>query len=414
MNILITSIGNKLNLVKYFRRALFNEGSGRIFGADSDPLVSTRSFLDTFLRSPSVTSPEFPEWLLNQVRQHQIDLIIPSRDEDLAYMAAYKQVLREQYQCRLMIAEPDVIDICLDKSRFYAWCLRHDFSYPYILDKEQVREQDLPLFIKPKSGSGSRHVYHLQTWQEWQHLKKDLDDNFLVQHYISGQEYTIDVFVDLSGKVISVVPRARLKTWQGESVHSRVELDQQLITLSTQLAEQLHLEGHNTIQCFKHNGEVLFSEVNARYGGGFTLGIEAGADTPRYLIREQRLLPPIADGLVIVDGMEMRRIQKDFFSTGTQAKVFCFDLDGTICSEACPYEDAQPMPLIVEKINQLYERGHKIVIATARGAASKTCWRALTEKQLQDWGVKYHELNTSKPYADYYIDNKAVDILEFI
>ena len=414
MNILITSIGNKVNLVKYFRRALFNEGTGMLFGSDIDPLVPTRSFLDRLLCSPPSDSPLFPEWLVEQVKSHQVRLIIPSRDEDLPQLARLKKLLHADYHCRVMVAEPDVIDICLDKSRFYYWCARHGFAYPEVLEKEQVKQQDLPLFVKPKTGSGSRYVYPVQSWQQWQDVKQDLGDDFLVQRFVSGQEYTLDVFVGQAGKVLSVVPRARLKTQHGESVHSRVELDQQLIKLATQLAEQLNLVGHNTIQCFKQQGEVLFSEVNARFGGGFTLGVEAGADTPRYLLREQKSLAPLNDHLSLQDGLEMRRIHKDLFYAAKKSKVFCFDLDGTICSENCPYEQAQPMPLIVEKINLLFQQGHTIIIATARGAASQTCWRELTEKQLNEWGVQYHELITSKPYADVYIDNKALDVLEFI
>ena len=33
--------------------------------------------------------------------------------------------------------------------------------------------------------------------------------------------------------------------------------------------------------------------------------------------------------------------------------------------------------------------------------------RDLTEKQLEKWGVKYHEL-FEKPHADVFIDDKAV------
>ena len=34
--------------------------------------------------------------------------------------------------------------------------------------------------------------------------------------------------------------------------------------------------------------------------------------------------------------------------------------------------------------------------------------RDLTEKQLEKWGVKYHELLFGKPHADVFIDDKAV------
>jgi len=37
----------------------------------------------------------------------------------------------------------------------------------------------------------------------------------------------------------------------------------------------------------------------------------------------------------------------------------------------------------------------------------------LTEKQLKDWGCKYHELIMGKPHADYFIDDKGINSDEF-
>jgi len=37
----------------------------------------------------------------------------------------------------------------------------------------------------------------------------------------------------------------------------------------------------------------------------------------------------------------------------------------------------------------------------------------LTKQQLEEWGVKYHELIMGKPHADYFIDDKGVNADEF-
>ena len=37
----------------------------------------------------------------------------------------------------------------------------------------------------------------------------------------------------------------------------------------------------------------------------------------------------------------------------------------------------------------------------------------LTEKQLKDWGCKYHELIMGKPHADFFIDDKGINSDEF-
>ena len=60
-------------------------------------------------------------------------------------------------------------------------------------------------------------------------------------------------------------------------------------------------------------------------------------------------------------------------------------------------------------LNQLYEEGHTIKLFTARGAQTGIDWREITEEKLAEWGVKYHELLMTKPHADIFIDDKAIN-----
>ena len=96
--------------------------------------------------------------------------------------------------------------------------------------------------------------------------------------------------------------------------------------------------------------------------------------------------------------------------------IYVFDLDGTLCthdpdgklSRVEPYKER------IEMVNKLYDEGHDIIIDTARGYKTGINWRELTEKQLKDWGVKYHMLRTGvKIYADYYIDDKGIRDTDF-
>jgi len=63
----------------------------------------------------------------------------------------------------------------------------------------------------------------------------------------------------------------------------------------------------------------------------------------------------------------------------------------------------------IEKINTLYDEGHTIVYWTARGSLTGIDWRELTEKQLKEWGVKYHDLKLDKPYYNLFIDDKNIN-----
>jgi len=94
--------------------------------------------------------------------------------------------------------------------------------------------------------------------------------------------------------------------------------------------------------------------------------------------------------------------------------IYCFDLDGTLCNEMLgDYERSIPNMDVISKVNQLFDEGHIIKIFTGRGSKTGIDWREFTEKQLNSWGVKYHELIMGKPVADIFIDDKAVNIKDW-
>jgi hypothetical protein len=94
---------------------------------------------------------------------------------------------------------------------------------------------------------------------------------------------------------------------------------------------------------------------------------------------------------------------------------YCFDLDGTLCTNSYPdYTKAQPILERIELVNLLYEQGHHITIETARGAVSGKDWKEVTALQLEEWGVKHHRLRVGiKMDADFYIDDKGINANEF-
>ena len=91
-------------------------------------------------------------------------------------------------------------------------------------------------------------------------------------------------------------------------------------------------------------------------------------------------------------------------------------MDGTICTktEKTSYHDAEPIDLVINKVNRLYDEGHCIKIFTARGQASGVDYKDLTSAQLEKWKVKHHQLIFNKPAADFYIDDKALNPGEFV
>jgi len=107
---------------------------------------------------------------------------------------------------------------------------------------------------------------------------------------------------------------------------------------------------------------------------------------------------------------------------------YVFDIDGTLCitpqaiEGGLPnYKFSKPLPRRVEKVNSLYESGNHIILYTARGMGRSNNnpllaiqeFYELTANQLEEWGVKYHNLILGKPNGDFYIDDKGINDEDF-
>ena len=102
-------------------------------------------------------------------------------------------------------------------------------------------------------------------------------------------------------------------------------------------------------------------------------------------------------------------------------KIIAFDLDDVLCSRTSEdgdiekYKSCKPNQEMIKVLNKCYEKGHKIIIYTARGM---TCFKGnvndiysnlyeITKTQLDQWGVNYHQLIMGKIHFDLFIDDKA-------
>lgn len=110
--------------------------------------------------------------------------------------------------------------------------------------------------------------------------------------------------------------------------------------------------------------------------------------------------------------------------------TFIIDIDGTICNAAkrpdgsYDYPNAVPIPSTIERINRLYDEGHKIILFTARG--NRTFKGDLKKIQdfhgpiLKEWvekhEVKCHEIRTGKPWGEdpIYVDNRNLSLHAFV
>ncbi|HUW44224.1 MAG TPA: hypothetical protein VMW50_00360 [Dehalococcoidia bacterium] len=104
-------------------------------------------------------------------------------------------------------------------------------------------------------------------------------------------------------------------------------------------------------------------------------------------------------------------------------KRMIVDFDDTISlTTTRDWENAEPIWPVINKMNNLYEKGWEIWIVTARGQLScdgdfqkaDQKYRKIMETWLHKHGVKYHNLSFEKRLASYYVDDKALTPEEFV
>lgn len=292
MNVLITSASRKVWLVRAFQEALAKEGGGRVIAVDASPTSAALYVADEHYVVPRSDDPAFLEQVSQVCTEREVRLLVPTRDEELPLFATQKAALARQ-GTTVMVSDPEAVRVCQDKLEFARFCKAQLIETPTLYEGAPPC---FPVFVKPRVGKGGRGTFLARSQSELESALAFLRGDAVVQDYVVAPEFTIDLFADFSGTVISAVPRQRLLVVGGESFVSKTVKEPRLRDEAIRLARALQLAGHCTIQCFLDEDIVKFIEVNPRFGGAAALGFAAGVSTPHFLIRllkGERLQPQL-------------------------------------------------------------------------------------------------------------------------
>lgn len=190
-----------------------------------------------------------------------------------------------------MVSNVDLVRACRDK-RLTADLFRdHGIRTPRLAPAPSPG--DYPLIAKPYDGSSSIGVRVLRSESD---LTPDLvaDPKNIFCEYLEPREhdeYTVDMYYDRDSALKCLVPRLRIETRGGEVSKGRTSKLSPLLEVGDRLRELEGARGCITAQFFlnKATKELAGIEINPRFGGGFPLSYESGANFPAWLINEYLL-----------------------------------------------------------------------------------------------------------------------------
>ncbi len=284
INVLITSAGRRVSLVRSFQdtlKRLF--GKGKTYTCDMNPNLSAACQVsDGFLKVPRVTDKEYLEVLKRFCIENNISIIIPTIDTELHILADAKdEFLKEGIL--IAVSNVKLCETFYFKSSTEQFFKSYGFDTPKII--KDINKCNYPIFAKLNNSSCSIGAMKVDTFEVAKVLAQN--SSYIFQEFISGEEYTVDVFIDSKGNVISVVPRLRIEVRAGEVSKAKTVKDNMIINEVKRLCKYLNgAYGCLTIQLFKTDTRIVFIEINPRFGGGYPLSYLSGANFAEYLIKD--------------------------------------------------------------------------------------------------------------------------------
>jgi len=230
-------------------------------------------------------SSEFARSLLECCRELEIDVLVPTVDSELIPLASSRSAFTAA-GTKLLLASESALRLCLDK-----WAVISAMDETVPVPRCEICNETLdwsswtlPAIVKPRRGSGSRGVRLIDRWEQLDGCPRNED---LLQEYLPGPEFSLDVLASTYGEIRAVVPRARLKLDSGIAVTSRTVHDPHLQALGRRAAELVGISGVANVQVKQdHAGVPRLIEINPRFTGTMPLTVASGINMPRLALGE--------------------------------------------------------------------------------------------------------------------------------
>lgn len=256
----------------------------KVIGVDCHPLSVGFYFADAGYCIPTADAPDYIPTLLKICKKENVNAILPAVDEELVVLANHKDEF-EKMGVFVVVAKEETIEICFDKFKTYKFFVQNNIPTPTTYDALKVKEVSYPKIIKPRFGRGQHNVYNINNQKEFEFFKEYVKKP-LLQDYVEGQEYTVDLLADFNSRVLCIVPRKRLGVESGVSIKGITVYKKEIIDDCIDIVKKLGIIGPANIQCFiDSNNKLLFTEINPRLAGGVALAVAADSNILLNLVR---------------------------------------------------------------------------------------------------------------------------------
>ena len=158
MNLLLTSIGKRIELIEHLKSRF------RIIGADASTENAAKYFTDVFYQIPRCSEENYVDKLLTICKKEEVSLLVPLYEPEFMILDGARERFREA-GVTLVLSDKAVLDICDDKRKTAVFFEKYDIPAPKTFSAQEVediiggRTAAYPLIVKPVDGMGSENIF---------------------------------------------------------------------------------------------------------------------------------------------------------------------------------------------------------------------------------------------------------------
>lgn len=269
-----------------------------------------QGFCDVFEQAPQTNEEGYIDWLINIIKKHHIDLIIPGIEVDMYKWVDYISEIKKSGVI-VLLNNIDLILLCKDKWVFYE--AFNKVNTPHVIETSLVTDFDyivnkfgLPFLLKPRCGYGSKGIVKINNIDDFLNHKNDLGSILMAQPIIGNEneEFTTSAFCDGKGNFFASMTLKRKLSKDGFTEKAEVVHMDKIDEALNDLCKYFKPIGPTNFQFRKHNGTLKLLEINPRISSSTSIRTAFGYNECQmaieyYLENKEPVQPLIKQGRAV-------------------------------------------------------------------------------------------------------------------
>jgi predicted ATP-grasp superfamily ATP-dependent carboligase len=266
-NVLVFPCGSEIGLEIY--KSASNSTHFKLIGGSSVNDHGSFVYKNYISNIPMVNEEDFIEKINKIIDDHDIDIIIPAHDDVVLKLAEGKT--KGNLNCEVLTSVFRTCEIARSKLKTYEHLKDIVLTPRVYRSSEEINEKELPVFLKPDIGQGSKGTFIANTLEEVSFYSKD-NEGTIITEYLPGREFTVDCFTNSNNELLFSEGRERKRISSGISVNSVTIDDERFVKIAKKLNETLKFNGVWFFQLKENKqGDLVLMEFAPRIAG--TMGL---------------------------------------------------------------------------------------------------------------------------------------------